>query len=198
MVEEILVPFASTSVAATQLRSTLITTSLQSLRTRGVFDRYLALVPRTYRDEILGTIAGQWLPMELGLAHYGACDQLGFSAQEAFAIGQEVGDRVQGTLLGVALRTVKNAGVTAWSALTMCTRLYERLYLGGAVQLVKVGPKEARMELVNNACAGIAYWKSGFRGIVAAGTALFASKTYVHELPKFASPSGFGMRVSWA
>jgi hypothetical protein len=198
MGEEVLVPYASRTQWTTHLRSSLITTSLQSLRSRRCYDRYLALLDPERRADVVDAVAGLWLPIEIGVAHYDACEALNLSSAESYDIGRDVGDRVQGSLLGVVLRTAKGAGISPWTGLMMCSRLYDRLFLGGSVQLVKLGPKEARLEVINNPCVAIAYWRSGFRGIVASATQLFASKSYVTELPKLTSSWQFAMRISWA
>jgi hypothetical protein len=198
-VEEVIVPFADTKTQpATELRSTLLTTSIRSLRARSLFERYVANLPPERREEIVTSVAGVWLPLELGVAHYNACGALQLPLHEQQAIGKEVGDRVQGTFLGVTLRTVRGAGVTPWNGLSACGRLYERLFVGGAVQLVKLGPKEARLDFVNNALFGLPYFRFALHGVVATGAELFCAKAYVHDLPRYESPTSVSLRVSWA
>jgi hypothetical protein len=198
-VEEVIVPFdEGKDHLATGFRSTLLTTSLQSLRARGLYDRYTALLPAAHREAILTSVAGVWLPMAVGLAHYTTCDSLGLPAAEQFAIGQEVGDRVQGTLLGLVVRTAKTAGLTPWAGLSNSRRLYTRLLQGGSVRLVKLGPKEARIELVNNPLAATSHFRNGFRGVAVAGAELFCQKAYGSELPKMTTPTSFAMRIAWA
>lgn len=198
-VEEVIVPFdEGKDHLATHLRSTLLTTSLQSLRAHGYYDRYAALLPAQDRDAVLTSVAGVWLPMAVGVAHYKACDALGLAAAEQFAIGREVGDRVQGTLLGLVVRTAKTAGLSPWAGLSNCTRLYLRLFQGGSVRLVKLGPKEARLELVNNPLAASQHYRNGFRGVAVAGAELFCQKVYGTEMPKMTTPTGFALRLAWA
>jgi hypothetical protein len=198
-VEEVIVPFdEEKGHLATALRSTLLTTSIQSLRARGLYDRYAALLPAQHREAILTSVAGVWLPMAVGIAHYTTCDALGLAASEQFAIGQEVGDRVQGTLLGLVVRTAKTAGLSPWAGLSNARRLYTRLFQGGSVRLVKLGPKEARVELVNNPLFANAHFRNGLRGLTVAGAELFCEKAYGTELARLSTPTSFAMRVSWA
>ena len=56
---------------ATRVRSTLLLSSLQSLRTRGLFERYVAVLDAAHRDAMLEAVAGAWLPMAVGIAHTG-------------------------------------------------------------------------------------------------------------------------------
>ncbi len=185
-------------VPASQARSTLITTSIQAMRSRGRFAAYEEGIPPPLRETVLTVVAGAWIPIEVALAHYTACDGLALPTQEQFAIGMEVGRRVQGTMLGLVVRTAKQAGLTPWMGLSHSGRLYERLFQGGSVKLTKLGPKEARLELVNNYLCSLAYFRNGFRGIVAAGAQLFCEKVYAHELPRFTSETTFGINISWA
>ena len=46
---------------ATQVRTTLIATSLQSLRARGLLDRYTKLLQGRHKETILTAVAGSWL-----------------------------------------------------------------------------------------------------------------------------------------
>ncbi len=199
MAEEIVSPFpAQRAHPASEMRSTLLTTSIQSLRAHGHLEVYSKTVSSEFRETILTTVAGIWLPIALGIAHYKACDQLKLPPSEQVAIGKEVGDRVQGTILGLVVRTAKQAGLTPWTGLGSGNRMYERLFIGGGLCLIKLGPKEARMEIVNNPLFGFTYFRNGFRGIVATGAELFCAKAYVHELPKLTSATSLGLRISWA
>ena len=117
---EVIVPFAlprEKLPLATQVRSTLVASSLRSVRGHGFYDRYVALLDPGWRDAVLHAVAGVWLPLAAGVAHYKACDALGVSPAEQMEIGREVGDRIQGTFLASMVRVAKGAGVTPWDAL---------------------------------------------------------------------------------
>jgi hypothetical protein len=188
----------SRETPASQTRSTLITTSVQAIRARGRFEEYEKALTREEKETILTTVAGVWVPIDVAFAHYTACEGLGLRAQEQFAIGMEVGKRVQGTMLGLVVRTAKEAGLTPWMGLSQSARLYERLFQGGSVKLVKLGPKEARLEVVNNRLFSLAYFRNGIRGLVCSGAQLFCKKAYVHELPRLTNATAMGLLVSWA
>ena len=182
---------------ATDVRSTLLTSSLLVVRERHLLDRYTALVPREHRDAILSTIAGVWLPMAVGMAHYRAMDALGFSPSEQVTIGTEVGDRVHGTFLGTMVKMAASAGATPWSALPQVSKLYGRVFRGGGgAAIFKLGPKEARAELAGVPLASIAYWRAGTRGMFQAGCELFSRKTYVTEIGH--TDDALSLRVAWA
>ena len=184
---------------AKRVRSTLIASSLRSVRTHGFFDRYVAALDKQWSDAILHAVAGVWLPIEAGVAHYRACDALGLSSNEQFAIGREVGDRVHGTFLSAMVRAARTAGVTPWNALAYSGKLYERLFDGGGgVCVTKIGPKEARAELVQTPVIGIPYFRNGFRGLYTVGVELFCTKAYVQEMPKRTTGDACMVRISWA
>jgi hypothetical protein len=199
--EEILVPLSKPRDrldVVTQFRSTLLTTSLKSIRDRGYGDRYLAILPAKHHDAVRASIAGVWLPLDLGLAHYDACDALGLTSQEQIEIGEEVGLKIQGTFLGTMLKLAKGAGVTPWLCLSQYQRLWDRLLVGGGVIVTKTGPKEARLECLDFPFARIPYFRTAFRGVNVASCELFCTKAYAEEIKKLCSPMSLGYRLSWA
>jgi len=59
--EDVLVPFPGPPEklgACTEVRSTLITLSIEALRARGRLDRYRSVLPVRHRDELLSSVAG--------------------------------------------------------------------------------------------------------------------------------------------
>jgi hypothetical protein len=180
----------------THVRSTLIAASVRAVRERGRFDDYVEHLERAWRDLPERAIAGTWLPLDAGLAHYHACDRLGFTVHEQVAIGREVGDRIHGTFLGTMIRGAKNVGVTPWLALAQARRLYERLFDGGACCVTKVGPKDARMELVANPYVAIPYFRNAMRGLWGVAIEFFCAKAYINETGR--TDDSYRVRISWA
>jgi hypothetical protein len=198
---EIIVPFSQPRdklPLASRVRSTLIASSVRSVREHGFYDAYLDKLDPAWRATILDAVAGVWLPIDAGIAHYRACDALGLSAGEQMEIGREVGDRIQKTFLASMVRAARGIGVTPWNAFQFGTRLYERQFEGGGVCVVKLGPKEARCEVVCNPAAVTGHFRNGFRGLTQAGVELFSTKAYVVELSKLGTDTSFVLRGSWA
>ena len=183
---------------ATKVRSTLLASSLKSIREHGHYDKYLAALSDEWREPILNAVAGVWLPIGAGIAHYHACDALGLLPHEQMAIGREVGDRIQGTFLSTMIRAAKNAGVTPWTALGYTGKLYERLFEGGGCCVTKLGPKDARADMVRNAIVGMPYFRNGFRGLYQVGVELFCARAYVTEVGGASSETDCAVRISWA
>jgi hypothetical protein len=202
--EEIILPFPAPldSIGiAKQLRSTLVASSLQSLRQRNLIDKYTSLVAPQHKDAILSTVAGLWLPMEVGLAHYRAVDALGFTPEEQAGIGAEVSHKIHDTFLGVVMKMATNAGVTPWTLLPKGNQLFGRLFQGGGgTRIVKLGPKEARADVVGVPILAVPYFRNAIRGLYQAGTGVFCTKCYAHEVARPASQAAQGsitLRLSW-
>jgi hypothetical protein len=198
---EIVVPFTMPRecvAPATAARSTLIASSLKSIRERGLLDRYLLLLDPVWREPLMQAVAGVWLPIDAGVAHYQACGALGLTSAEQFAIGREVGERVNGTFLAAMVRAAKTVGVTPWNALGYSGRLYARVFAGGGICVSRVGPKEALCEIVRNPVAGVPYFRSALRGVYTVACELFCAKAYVHEVAARVTETSCSMRMSWA
>jgi hypothetical protein len=177
--EEVVVPFPAPRnqlPLPTTIRSTLIASSLRAIRERGLFDTYREALEPRWRATILDSIAGEWLEIAAGIAHYTACDALAFSPLEQVAIGREVGDRIQGTFLGTMVRAAKNVGVTPWTGFPFTPKLYQRLFDGGGCCVTKLGPKDACMELAQNPLVRLGYFRNGMRGLWQGAVELFCRK----------------------
>jgi hypothetical protein len=197
--QKVIVPFPrGRGVIATHVRSTLVLSSLQSLRSHDLFDRYSARVDPATRESLVTGVAGVWLPMSLGLRHYRACEEIGLSPRDQVAIGYEVGERIQGSLFGLFVRTAKNMGATPWLGLEPVARLWDRVFEGGTgPSVIQLGPKEARVELVGLPLLDVPYFRQAFRGTFMAALELFCVKVYVNEIRGTAKANAVSFRVSW-
>jgi hypothetical protein len=94
-------------------------------------------------------------------------------------------------------RLAQGAGATPWTVLAQTPRLWSATCDGGAVAVAKLGPKEARVEIVGYPLAALHYNRVTMRGIVASLIQLLCTKVYMHELPKLCDARCLGMRASW-
>ncbi len=193
----IVVSHVSRSAAATHVRSTLLQSSIKLMRATGHFDRYLTLLPPEVRDDIVMTLAPTWLPIDLAIAHYRACDALGLDEEERARIAEAVGDWIQGTFLSTLVRGAQAVGITPWTLLSHFDRLWSRLFCGGSVQVTRVGPKDARIELGGiPELAQLGYFRTGISGVVRAGCKMGGTKTiYVKVAPTSARDAREGALV---
>lgn len=178
------------------VRSTLLTGSLQALRTRGMFDAYLKLLPDKYNDAILSMVAGVWVPLELAKVHYETLDRLLPSEAEQLEMGRDVADRIHRTILATVAKAAMGAGVTPWAGLGAMPKLWDRTFMGGGVEVHKLGPKDARIDLVKLALVDVPYFHRAFRGVLAAGIELFCRKAFVTAMPKRGAVAPF--KLQWA
>ena len=196
--EEVVVPWPEGSqFLATHVRSTLLTSSVLSLQQRGHFERYCELLAPEHREAVLETMAPTWLPIEDAMAHYAACEALDLPPTEVLAMGSAVGDRIQGTFLGQLAKTARGLGANPWTALGHFNRLYDRLFQGGGVQIVKVGPKDARGDIRNLSLMRYAYFRGAFVGVIGAAASLFARKSFTREVPGSVTETSASFSHSW-
>jgi hypothetical protein len=183
---------------ASHVRSTLLQSSLNFLRERGHYDAYLRIVSPEYRDTIVSSLAPGWLPIEVGVAHYRACDALPLSPEQRIAIGESVGDRIQGTFMRTLVQTARSAGVTPWLLFKRFDRMWERLFQGGSVEVVQVGPKDLTVEVRGAQVSQFGYFRTAFTGVVRAGFKFVGVRAaYVNESPWDGANDRYVMRAAW-
>ncbi|HET9955124.1 MAG TPA: hypothetical protein VFQ61_11505 [Polyangiaceae bacterium] len=170
--DEIVLPFPDAPGVAAYIRSTLLTSSLQSLRARGLEEKHSRLLPPEHRDTILSCVAGQWLPIAVGAAHYEACGKLGLSAAEQHEVGRSVSKQIHETLLGLTVKMARGVGLTPWTLLAKGNTLFSRLFRGGGTQITRLGASSARIEIAGLPLLEIPYFRNAVSGTYAAGIEL--------------------------
>jgi hypothetical protein len=138
---EIIVAHDPSAGPVTAVRNVVLQASLSELRAHGCYERYAQLVAPELLEQLNTNIAPAWIPVDVALAHYAACDSLGLSADELDALGQGVGDRVQETVLVSSAKKERAEGVDLWKFEAQLHRMWPRVFQGGSVQVVKLGPR---------------------------------------------------------
>ena len=172
---EVLIEFPQPLEPVTAVRSTLITSSLASLRTRGLFERYAKLQRSPHREAILSSVAGAWLDLDVAAAHYQACDALGLSRDEQLDIGKDVSKRIHETFLRTILSAARGVGLTPWVLLRRSDSVQTRLNRGGGVRLTRLTARAARIEVAKHPLLELSYFRHGLLGIYLAAVDLMAS-----------------------
>ena len=175
----------------------MIIASLQALRRHGYSSRYAEIVHPAARDELLGLASPAWVPFALAEAHYAACDALGIPLDEMLAIGNEV-SRVDAAGAHVLLGLARAGGITVWSLLERLPTNWNRMYRGGAFDVAKVGPKEARVVVSGNALARYEYWRVGLRGVGEGLLRHFCNLVFIKELPNRRRLDSASFVIAWA
>ena len=184
---------------ATEVRSTLIASSLQSLKARGHWERYTELLPEEHKSTILHCIAGEWFPLAVGFAHYETCDRLGLTIEQQREIGEDVSRRIHETFLGVVLQMAKGVGVTPWTIVPKANQIYGRILRGGGVQVTKLGPKDASIEVAKLPLLEVPYFRVATCGIYQSAIGMFSKRAHVRLLPNESRSPGSltTLHASW-
>jgi hypothetical protein len=200
--EEELVPFPATvadAPQATHCRGTLILASRRTLQARGHFDAYRAHLAPDHETAIASSVAGMWLPIEVGVAHYRACDVLDLPEEEQLLLGASVVHELQRTFIGTVLRAAgRGIGVSPLIGLEKFFGVYARTIKGGGGRMMRIGPKDVRVEFVGLPFADIRYFRVAYRGFITAGCELFARRVVAAELTAGRSPTSIAYRIAWA
>ena len=166
---------ASTS-GATHVRSTLLQQSLRAVRKRGYFQRWETHVDPMYRDVILSAIAPSWVDIDVGLAHYQACDKLEVDDATLEQIGEGVGGQLQSTLVAAAARMAMATGIFTQELVNQCFfKLWPRLFQGGSLDISYQG-KSVTIEVRGAVLSQSRYFRGTLLGNVRAGAKLFGQK----------------------
>jgi hypothetical protein len=194
----VIVAHAQPFKAIQSVRSTVLQSSITFLRERGHFERYLMRVDPRHKATIVESLAPSWMPIEVAMAHYSACDALALPPTEQTAIGESVGNRLQSTMLSSFMRTARAAGgITPMFYLSRFDRLYNRLLLGGSAQVLQTGPKDVEVELWGTQLPRAHYFRVAFMGLMRASLTFFGAKGFVKQRAFNAQADRFSIAVSW-
>jgi hypothetical protein len=174
---EVIIALPTAVPPFTGVRSTLIQSSLNTLRSRGHFERYVKLLDPRHQATLLESLAPEWLAVEAARAHYAACDALALTPSELLEIGEAVGDRIQGTFVGTVVRRARTVGLTPWVMVPHFERLRERLLLGGGMEVTKIGPKDCVIDMRELELCQHAYFRAAFCGVMSSVIKLGAGKS---------------------
>ncbi|MBI5534969.1 MAG: hypothetical protein HY898_19735 [Deltaproteobacteria bacterium] len=197
---ETIVPFnepRADAPAVTAIRGILLVASLQALRDLDLFDSYIRLLPDEFHQPILTAVTSSDIPLPIAMAHYGACDRLGLAPSEIQKIGKRVGEKAIVKVLATLGTLARGAGVTPWTGLGAMARLWARLFEGGNVCVMKVGPKDARVVVEKVPLARIAYFRNSFLGVNEVCFAPFTRRVVINDQYSSKEPEVLGYLAAW-
>jgi hypothetical protein len=131
-----------------QVRGTLLTASREQILASGRFPEYESRLAPTTRKELADVVAASWQPIALAEEHLHAIDSLDIPEAEVLSLTSAVARQVQGVLLSTASKMARGGGLTLWSAVPLTGRVWERLFVGGALGVAREGPKDAVVVIV--------------------------------------------------
>jgi hypothetical protein len=181
---------------AREYRSTMLRSTVAILAQRGLYDRYVAELAPEHREAITATVPALWLPLEVGIAHYEACDRLGLSELEQASIGWETARRFHGPVMMTALRLAGSVA-SPWFAATLVHRNWGRVWKGSAMAVSRAGPHEALVELEGWPAARIDYARVAFRGALRGTVEYFCRRAQLSEVRHLRTETSLGFRVRW-
>jgi Protein of unknown function (DUF2378) len=197
MSEDVVLPFPAPVRPVNRMRSTLVMASIESVRRRGRFEDYERAIPAAHKEALLHAVAATWVSLDAARAHYAACDSLGLSSEQQVRAGRTTFEGARSTLLGTAVGLARGAGVTPWQVLPMLQRMWDRGCDGGGIMVVRTGPKDAHIDVVQCELLASPHMRNGLRGLVAAILELFCTRAYVTERRPNGAASVY-YRVQWA
>jgi hypothetical protein len=171
--------------------------SIAALREAGHEATYRASLPHEARETLTMLIAGTWIPLDVALAHYRACDALGLTSDAQVELGRSTLSRTKGSILGTALRLAQDAGVTPWSVLPHFQRFWLRGYDGGGIRVTRIGPKEAEIDVVECGLTESRYYRNALRGHTLGIVQALCQKAYLHERPGLHPHGAVTYRAQW-
>jgi hypothetical protein len=166
------------------LRSTVLQSSLESLKDAGHFDAYRAALDPRWVGPLLSAVAGAWVEADAAMAHYKACDTVRLSAEEQYQIGWAGGQKAKQSYLGTVVKLASGAGAASpWTLMPHIHRVWPRIYQGTGLHIVRTGPKDVRIEVLGNPILyETSYYRSSWRGFAASLFELFTRKMYMHDV----------------
>jgi hypothetical protein len=198
-VRDILVPYDPEAGPVTAVRNVIIHSSLNQLRDQGHYERYSASIAANTLAQLNAlSIAPGWIPIDLALAHYEACDNLMLARDEFATMGLAVGERVHETVLVSAAKKVRGADYDPWSAMGALQRMWPRLFQGGSVQTVRIGPTAKLLEERGFRLNKFHYYRQGHvAAVLAAHRSLGTSDVQTKVESYSPSRDELVIRVSW-
>jgi len=180
---------------ATAVRGTLIAGALQGLREHGVFEPLLVELPPHTREVLLQASAMSWVPSEALLALCLAVDRLMLTDRQIANIGGSAAGSIGTTVLSALLRT---AGATPWTLLSGLDRLWDRFYHGGGVTVLRLGPKDAHIELSGLPHAVSRYARASTHAFFQALAGKLTKSSYVVAArARTPAPTTFAFSLRW-
>jgi hypothetical protein len=198
---EVVVPLRTSPhdiTPVTRVRTTLVHSSRRALEKRNLLAAYSTQLSRADRAALENLVPGRWLGMDLAMAHYRAVDALQLPLSDQLALGGNVADIIQGTLIGTLLRMASQGlRLTPWTGVNQYARIWDRLFMGGDLMVEKLGPREAVVTMYKLPLLGIPYFRVALRGVQEIGLSAIYSwhKLHVSELSSAESSAKY--RLTW-
>lgn len=163
---EILVPHDPARGPLSAVRRMLVHSSIAGLQADGLYELYSSLVPASSLAEIHALIGPGWMPVDLALAHYTACDRLGLSEKQILSYGMRAGDEMGNALLLANNQPSVPGAESVWAKILAFSRMGRRIHEGSSAQYVKLGENALLIEHRGNPMFSISYYRTAHLGFL--------------------------------
>ena len=189
---EILIAHDPSRGPLTALRRMLIQSSIAELKEFGLYDRYCSKLDAATLSGITDHIGPGWIPVQLAMAHYQACDELGLGDEQLATLGARAGATLASNLL------VTSAKISPWEAIHAFWRMGRRINEGGSSQYVKLGPTRLQIESLGNPLQTIAYYRLASLGFYRSAFGALGVQVREVKIMSYRAPTGsLDVRISW-
>lgn len=161
---EVLIPHDSARGRLSAVRRMLVHSSITELQDLSLYDRYCTEIPAASLERIHALIGPGWMPVELALDHYAACDRLHLDDKLILECGLRAGENMGRALL-VAGATNETGG-SPWSLVGAYSRMGRRIYEGCSAQYVKVAANTLQIEHLQNPLFSFHYYRVAHTGFL--------------------------------
>jgi hypothetical protein len=183
---------------ATELRGTVLASSLAILRQRGREQAYFGALPPELHANVQALVAQAWLPMDLAMAHFWAMDRVFPDPQEQRANGITAAERTQNGYVTTVLRSLRAAGADyVPMALERVPSVLERMVRGGSCTIYRTGIKDARIELVGYPFLAPRYCHNAWHGMFESSFSLISKRLFLRNDLAFANDERMALLLSW-
>jgi hypothetical protein len=152
------------------VRRMLVHSSIAEIGSLGLYDTYVDQIPRSALDRIKELIGPGWMPVELAIAHYTACDKLHIEDEAIFRLGLRAGDKMGSALLVAGAQPrIETKDRSPWPLLPAFARMGRRIYDGASAQYVRTGPNSLQVEYYGNPLFSFHYYRVAHTGFMHQG-----------------------------
>lgn len=195
---EIRIPHAPHSRPVTAVKNVLLQASLARLKETGLYPRYAANVSPSVPEQIESNLAMSWMPIELAVAHYGACESMVLDTEQVTEVGTGVGERVKETQLVTSSKKTREEDTSNWDNMGSLYRIWARSFQGGSVQIVKLGPKDMLLEQRGFVLTQYRYYRQAQLAVLRSSFEAFGMQiTSLKTASYSAARDEVGIRLTW-
>lgn len=184
---------------ATEIRGTLLASSLAMVRERGKESAYFTALEPAFHQDARAVLAQAWLPMELAVAHYSAMGLVFPLAHEQIDNGKVASERTQNGYLRTIVRALHATGtLDIPTAVRRMPAVLERMIRGGGVAVAyRTGLKDVRIELSGFPFLKAIYTHNAWQGMFYSALSLVTARLTVRQDLRFRTDQQMALDVAW-